>query len=583
MTQLSALKAAKSPSDLAALLGFKASTLSYILFGIDDSLKYKEFDIPKRSGGLRRIRAPRPELKRLQRNCAFLLENCVQEINEVNDFEDRIAHGFKRGRSIFSNAKVHRNKKWVFNLDLENFFGAINFGRVRGYFIKDRNFCLHPDVATLLAKIACFDNSLPQGSPCSPVISNLIGHLLDVQLAQIAGRTGCRYTRYADDLTFSSSKPSFPSEIAVLDDITSDSWAVGSNVSRLISRAGFAVNDKKTRMQYRNSRQEVTGLVVNKKVNVKCEYRRAVRAMVHHLFTTGQFFYVRYVDDDKGVRTKTQLLGTTKQLHGMLGFIDLVDRYNKERTPELNKSKNTSALASKEQVYKRFLLYKDFYASGKPVIICEGETDNVYILHAIRRLVGTFPSLADVDASGKINLLVRLFKYVGTSTGRILNLSGGSADLARFMHTYDKEIKRFGPAAIHHPVIILIDNDAGAVGKNKPFHAAKSINKKDVDQTAPFTHIISNLYLVPTPLLAGSKQSVIEDCFDLVVKSEVIGGKTFCEKSDADPNKYYGKKVFAHKVVRTQANVIDFSGFIPLLKNIELAMLDFYKKHSPSL
>ncbi|MFX7853813.1 reverse transcriptase domain-containing protein, partial [Acinetobacter baumannii] len=91
---------------------------------------------------------------------------------------------------------------------------TINFGRVRGFFLKDKNFALHEKVATVIAQIACHDNKLPQGSPCSPVISNLIGHMMDIMLVRLASATGCSYSRYADDLTFSSNKGKFSSRVA---------------------------------------------------------------------------------------------------------------------------------------------------------------------------------------------------------------------------------------------------------------------------------------------------------------------------------------------------------------------------------
>src|SRR5689334_3298786 len=125
-------------------------------------------------------------------------------------------------------------------------------------------------------------SSLPQGSPCSPVISNLIGHVLDVRLVRLAAKNGCRYSRYADDLTFSTSKPTFPSSIAVCLDPQMHIWAPGKALSKLILHSGFDINHDKTRMQYRNSRQEVTGLTVNRKVNVRRTYRRRVRVMTHH-------------------------------------------------------------------------------------------------------------------------------------------------------------------------------------------------------------------------------------------------------------------------------------------------------------
>ena len=271
---LSELKSAITLSDVAHLLGYKGSTLSYILYIKSQAVKYKVFEIQKRYGGVRRICAPLDDLKLLQQRLAKMLQDCVDDINQINNRgddahrPDNIAHGFKRNRSIVTNARCHRNRRYVFNVDIENFFGSINLGRVRGYFIADRNFQLRPKVATVLAQIACFQNALPQGSPCSPVISNLIGHIVDIHLVKLAARVGCTYTRYADDLTFSTNKPSFPEQIAIQSAENPYSWQAGSELVHIIHKCGFTLNEKKTRMQFQNSRQEVTGLIVNRKINV---------------------------------------------------------------------------------------------------------------------------------------------------------------------------------------------------------------------------------------------------------------------------------------------------------------------------
>jgi hypothetical protein len=238
-----------------------------------------------------------------------------------------LAHGFVPKYSIISNATIHRDRRFVFNLDLENFFGEINFGRVRGYFIKNRDFELHPSVATVLAQIGCHNNVLPQGSPCSPVLSNLIAHLLDIRLAEIAYRHGCMYSRYADDLTFSTNKKNFPIGIAKPVLAVEHAWEVGKAVAKVISKLGFHINAKKTRMQYCQSRQIVTGLVVNRKVSVPYEYKRTNRAMSHRLFQTGAFYFCRIA----AVGETTEEIGSLNKLQGRLNFNDHVEHSNRER------------------------------------------------------------------------------------------------------------------------------------------------------------------------------------------------------------------------------------------------------------
>lgn len=581
MSQLTKLKSATTLQDVAALFGFKLSAISYILYKKDGGSKYTTFEIPKRYGGTRKICAPSASLKLLQRRLADLLQNCVSEINEANGLDDKISHGFKRKRSIITNAKCHRNRRHVFNVDLQDFFGTINFGRVRGFFIKDKNFALNPKVATVLAQIACHENSLPQGSPCSPVISNLIGHVLDVHLVRLASRLGCTYSRYADDLTFSTNLQNFPTSIACPGPTKDDNhkWLPGKELVRLVTQSGFALNPQKTRMQYRDSRQEVTGLVVNRKVNVRSEYRHTVRAMVHRLFTTGTFAFIHKVVDAKGVVTLNETPGSLNQLHGMLGFIDGIDLYN--RNLNLRKDHKTKAqpyLSTKESMYRRFLLFKEFFTAKTPVIICEGRTDNVYLVHAIRSLAASYPQLTTVGADGAIKLNIRIYKYSGTSTGRILGVSGGSSPLSKLIHTYRSESQKFTAPGNQNPVVLLIDNDKGA---GPIYSTIKEIAKSAPTGTEPFIHVFGNLYVVATPRPPGKKESKIEDFFDSSVTATTIGGKTFDPSDDYDSETCYGKVVFAHKVVRPHADTIDFSGFNGILSNLVSVIEEHAKKCLP--
>jgi RNA-directed DNA polymerase len=576
MSYLSDLKSAFSLSDVARLLGFKPTSLAYILYVKPDASKYKKCATPKRSGGTRQICAPLNDLKLLQRRLADLLQDCVDEINKANSrgdndkYPDRIAHGFKRRRSIITNARRHKSRRYVFNIDIQDFFGSINFGRVRGYFIADKNFQLQPKVATVLAKIACFENALPQGSPCSPIISNLIGHIVDIHIAKLCERVGCTYTRYADDLTFSTNKPMFPKQIAAQIAGNDHSWLPGRELSRVIAKCGFALNPQKTRMQYRDSRQEVTGLVVNSKVNVRREYRHVVRAMVHRLFTTGSFdFEYRTVGEGRAATTQ-KTPGRPSQLHGMLSFIDGVDLHNRGINP------NAKIVTSKELMYRRFLMFKELYTAPAPVVICEGKTDNVYITHAIRSLAAQYPRLADINSNGKISIKLRRFKYSGTSTGRILGIHGGTGHLGQFLQNYKDESSRFKAPGMQWPIILLIDNDSGA---DAIFNTIKQITGKKPGRSDPYTHIFGNFYLVTTPLLEGTRQSKIEDCFDDITKNTALGRKTFNSENGYNTDTHYGKADFAYKVVKPNADTIDFTGFKPIFDRF-VSILDEHVSHS---
>ena len=557
MSKLSNLQSASSLRDLAHLLQVKPAKLSYMLYKLPPEAKYQTFEIPKTNGGTRTITAPTDALKVVQQRVSILLQDCLDEINKERKRKDRIAHGFKRKRSIVTNAKQHRHRRHVFHIDLSDFFPSINFGRVRGYFIRNNQFELHDRVATVIAQIACHDNVLPQGSPCSPVISNLIAHVLDIHLVRLCSRVGCTYSRYADDLTFSTNKKAFPPEIAAAIDDDPHRWMPGAELQRVVARSGFKINPAKTRMEYRTARQAVTGLVVNQRINVRREYRHTVRAMVHQLLKTGAFTTYG-ITGSLEVTTLEKRPGTLNELQGMLGFIHGVDAYNARTAhPPVPKK-----LQRKETVYRSFLIYRYFFAAEKPVILCEGPTDAVYLTHAIRSLATAFPRLATITADGTLQLQVRLYKYRPYGTSRIVGLNdGGSSALAKFIGTYEKETAKFRAPGQEHPVIVVYDNDSGAKSIRKVLKQASGRSSEGA-----YFRVIRNLYVVPTPLLNGAEESKIEDFFDAATKEVVIDGKTFSDKNDSDPTKHYGKKVFAHRVVKPNAESINFDGFQPLLK-----------------
>jgi hypothetical protein len=563
MTSLEELQGATSLNAIAELLAFKPKALAYLLYIKSDEEKYRQFEIPKKLGGTRIIKAPSADLALLQKRLSNLLLECLAELRDSGRYRDDMSLGFQTGRGIVDNASVHRGRRYVFNIDFQDFFETINFGRVRGFFLKDRNFSLHPPTATILAQIACHQNSLPQGSPCSPVISNLVGHLVDVRCLRLAASNGCSYTRYADDLTFSTNKPSFPTAIASRD-VASHEWSVGAQLVALIGKAGFKINVSKTRMQYADSRQEVTGLIVNKKVNVRSEYRKTVRAMAHHLFTRDEYTVnARETDILTGAVRWQERPGTLNQLHGMLGFVDTVDRYNAERL-----GTKKAPITQKETIYKRFLMYKFFHLAKMPFVVCEGKTDSIYLRCAIEQLAAAHPELSMRTVSGQRKLGICFYRYADTSTDRVLGLKGGSGELPKFMDSYLQQAKKFRASTPSQPLIILVDNDSGA-------DAVYAAVKKRGNRKDPFIHVGENLYVMATPYLADGKPSTIEDFFDDATREMPCKDRVFSPDENADQSKFFGKYVFATEIVQKNADRIDFSRFGPILQRIEQVIAHF--------
>lgn len=258
------------PRDVAELLEVGYDRLKYHLYIAPDARKYTAFSIPKSSGGQRAILAPISALKIIQRKLAHVLEAVYMVRAPV--------HGFVQGRSILTNARYHARKRYVLNVDIQDFFPSINFGRVRGMFMATP-YNLQPPVATVLAQICCFDNQLPQGAPTSPIVSNMICAKLDSELRLLARDNRSFYTRYADDLTFSTTTRRFPGSLASI--LPTGEVRLGRDLLQLIESNGFTVNNNKLRLQSQYQRQEVTGLTVNLFPNVPRKFVRQIRAMLH--------------------------------------------------------------------------------------------------------------------------------------------------------------------------------------------------------------------------------------------------------------------------------------------------------------
>jgi retron-type reverse transcriptase len=271
--------------NLAVAMGITVGELRFLSFArrVATVSHYRRFQIPKKTGGLRLISAPMTRLKRAQE---WVLAAILEKV-ELHP----AAHGFRKGRSIVTNASPHVGAEVVVNLDVEQFFPTVTRRRIKGIF---RSLGYGEQVATILSlicsepevraveldgrvyQVAVSERHLPQGAPSSPAITNILCRGLDARLARIAEGLGFHYTRYADDMTFSASGTA-----------AEDVGKLLRRVRFVIEKEGFRVHPDKTRILRKGRQQEVTGLVVNRRVNVARATLRRFRATLFQIERDG--------------------------------------------------------------------------------------------------------------------------------------------------------------------------------------------------------------------------------------------------------------------------------------------------------
>lgn len=238
---------------------------------------YKSFTIKKRDGSDRTIFEPRKRLKIIQLKVLDFLQE------RSTPFKPAV-HGFVAKRSILTNAQVHCSPKnhHIFNIDLEDFFPSITFYRVRGVFLH-RPFKFSHEVATVIAHICTLDKTLPQGAPTSPFLSNLVCRTLDRDLTELARHCLARYSRYADDITFSFRTRKTAKLPAAICSVDSDGdIVIGTELHDIVvNKHHFKINSAKTRLSDRTRRMEVTGLTVNQFPNVPRVFIDRIRGALH--------------------------------------------------------------------------------------------------------------------------------------------------------------------------------------------------------------------------------------------------------------------------------------------------------------
>lgn len=571
--------------ELAFLLRVPLQTLTDLLYFKSDKEKYYTFSIPKKSGGRRVIVAPNEPLKTIQKNLASILSDDYEEIKSEQKRQLQIAHGFLHQKNILTNADIHRNKRFVLNLDLKNFFDSFHFGRVRGYFLKNRYFLLNKDIATLVAQLACYGGKLPQGAPSSPIITNLICSIFDYRIWKIARKYHLDYTRYADDLSFSTNEKRFiKKKTDFLNDVITE-----------IEQSGFALNISKTRFQLKWSRQMVTGIVVNSKLNTPREFYKSTRSMANHLYKTGKF----YIDDKEG---------SLAQLEGRFSFIYQVVSHNREhvKSGSFKNYQLANELSSREKDYCRFLFYKNFLANEKPVILTEGKTDSIYLKAALKALSGDYPKLIHRNENGSFSFDISFLRRRSLFTNLLKLPEDGADGMATFYNEFFIRKKRYSNQTLScyedlvalrkkypsNPVFLLFDhelknpkplkkflNNLGfKVEKNELL--PKNNTKVDSFNESDYLWLDGNFYLLTLPRPVSKEvpeEWEIEQLFTEETLNHKIKGRFFRLAHDKNDGPFYDKYSFAKYIVRNYEH-IDFSGFMKLFETIELCLADYHER-----
>lgn len=278
---------------LCALLGLKKAYVTSVVFS--SRSHYRTFFIKKRSGGLREICAPYPSL--------LYMQNWIYKEILIKCRVNATAHGFVRKRSILTNAMVHRDQDCLLKMDLKDFFPSIPINWVVQVF-KDIGYT--NDVAFYLASICCLEDSLPQGSPTSPALSNIVASNMDKRIYKLCAKFQYKYTRYADDIAISGNHIS-PSFI--------------EKVTNVINECGFEVNAAKTRLYGEKGNKIITGIsLANHELRVPRSYRRELEKDIYYMMKYGFDAHVR--------RTKKKSSNYLQSVIGKLNYWLMVEPQN---------------------------------------------------------------------------------------------------------------------------------------------------------------------------------------------------------------------------------------------------------------
>ena len=261
--------------------------LELVLASIQKETCYRTFFLKKKNGGYRIIEAPIAPLKKAQQEILSILERTLLPHNA--------AMGFIKNKSPKDNAKKHIGAKVILNMDIKDFFNSIKKPTI-AKILSSVNSWTPEEINTIL-ELACYKNRLPQGSPCSPYLSNLVCIRMDQDLFKLASSNNLIYTRYADDISLSSK------------DINFSIGKLISLIEGICKQHRFKINKAKTRIARPGKNMSVTGICINTgQLTISRRYRRLIRSILHH--------------HENGIKRKTR--HSPEQVQGMQAWVDFV-------------------------------------------------------------------------------------------------------------------------------------------------------------------------------------------------------------------------------------------------------------------
>ena len=297
---------------------FTLAQLNYHAYSKNNPNRYVQFQIPKKKKGeFRTITAPNAGLKSIQKCLNVMLQDKFKA--------NSAAYGFVIGKSVVDNAKVHIGQRYIYNIDLKDFFPSIKAGRIFSC-LQLKPFSFDREIASFITDLCCHEGVLPQGAPTSPTLTNIVCSRLDWRLSKLAKRYNMRYSRYADDITFSSMENLFHAD--------------GDFVKSLhyfINKEGFCINDAKTRLNSYYQRLEVTGLTINEKPNVTQKYVKQIRTMLHNWEKNGHnYAQNKFLEHYHPTKNKAGKHCIENIIDGKLNYLKMVKGFEDSTYKKLN-------------------------------------------------------------------------------------------------------------------------------------------------------------------------------------------------------------------------------------------------------